>query len=198
MQTLSKEEIKADFPALFGQPHHYLAISGGGADGAFGAGLLVGWTRTGNRPMFQMVTGISTGALIAPFAFLGPDYDPILKAVYTTISTKDILIERPLLKILGADAVADSTPLWALIQRYVGDEVVAAIAAAHRTGRRLFIGTSDLDYMRPPDLGYWRHCLQRKGRRQGSDPSHHARIGFHPRRFPSGIHHCRGRRLVLR
>jgi predicted acylesterase/phospholipase RssA len=149
VQTLSKEEIKADFPALFGQPHHYLAISGGGADGAFGAGLLVGWTRTGNRPMFQMVTGISTGALIAPFAFLGPDYDPILKAVYTTISTKDILIERPLLKILGSDAAADSTPLWALIQRYVGDEVITAIAAAHRTGRRLFIGTSDLDYMRP-------------------------------------------------
>jgi uncharacterized protein YceK len=149
VRTLSKEEIKADFPALFGQPHHYLAISGGGADGAFGAGLLVGWTRAGNRPDFQMVTGISTGALIAPFAFLGPDYDPILKKVYTTISTNDILIERPLLKILGSDAAADSTPLWELIQRYVGDEVIAAIAAAHRTGRRLFIGTSDLDYMRP-------------------------------------------------
>jgi predicted acylesterase/phospholipase RssA len=149
LQTLSREEIKADYPALYGQPHNYLAISGGGANGAFGAGLLVGWTHAGNRPMFQMVTGISTGALIAPFAYLGADYDPVLKEVYTTITTKDIIRERPLLKILGADAVADSTPLLMLIQRHVGDEVITAIAAAHRTGRRLFIGTTDLDYMRP-------------------------------------------------
>ncbi|MEN8760751.1 MAG: patatin-like phospholipase family protein, partial [Desulfobacterales bacterium] len=149
VRTLSHEEIRTDYPALFGQPHNYLAISGGGSNGAFGAGLLVGWTRTGNRPLFQMVTGISTGALIAPFAFLGPDYDPILKAVYTTISTKDILFERPLLKIMGSDAAADSTPLLGMIQRYVNDDVIAAIAAQHRTGRRLFIGTSDLDHTRP-------------------------------------------------
>lgn len=149
LQTLSKEVIEADFPALYGQPHHYLAISGGGANGAFGVGVLVGWTRAGSRPTFQMVTGISTGALIAPFAFLGPDFDPVLKAVYTTISTKDILRERPLMKILGSDAVADSTPLLGMIQRYVNDDVIAAIAAQYRTGRRLYIGTSDLDHMRP-------------------------------------------------
>jgi len=149
VRTLSHEEIRTDYPALFGQPHNYLAISGGGSNGAFGAGLLVGWTRTGNRPLFQMVTGISTGALIAPFAFLGPDYDPVLKAVYTTISTKDILFERPLLKIMGSDAAADSTPLLGMIQRYVNDDVIAAIVAQHRTGRRLYIGTSDLDHMRP-------------------------------------------------
>ncbi|MBM1003252.1 MAG: patatin-like phospholipase family protein [Desulfofustis sp. PB-SRB1] len=149
LQTLSKEEIKADFPALFGQPHHYLAISGGGADGAFGAGLLVGWTRTGNRPMFQMVTGISTGALIAPFAFLGPDYDPILKAVYTTISTKDILIERPLLKILGADAVADSTPLWPRIWD------IGAIASSGKAGakdliHRIMLASASIPGVFPP------------------------------------------------
>jgi predicted acylesterase/phospholipase RssA len=149
LQTLSDEQIQADFPALFGRPHNYLAISGGGSNGAFGAGVLVGWSRAGNRPMFQMVTGISTGALIAPFAFLGPDYDFVLQEVYTTISTEDILRERRLIKILGADAAADSTPLLAMIQRYVSEDVITAIAKQHRSGRRLYIGTSDLDHMRP-------------------------------------------------
>ena len=149
IQTLSQEQIQADFPALFGVQHNYLAISGGGANGAFGAGLLVGWTSAGNRPMFQMVTGISTGALIAPFAFLGPDYDPVLKEVYTTTSTKHILRKKPFSRIIGSDAAADSTPLLNMIQRHVNDELVAAIANQHRTGRRLYIGTTDLDYMRP-------------------------------------------------
>ena len=72
-------------------PANFLAISGGGEDGAFGAGLLVGWTAAGTRPEFKLVTGISTGALTAPFAFLGPAYDQQLKAVYTTIAAKDIL-----------------------------------------------------------------------------------------------------------
>ena len=67
-----------------------LALSGGGANGAFGAGLLSGWTAAGTRPLFKLVTGISTGALIAPFAFLGSDYDATLRDFYTTISTKDI------------------------------------------------------------------------------------------------------------
>ena len=71
-----------------------LALSGGGANGAFGAGLLNGWTAAGTRPVFKLVTGISTGALIAPFAFLGPAYDATLREFYTTISTKDIYNER--------------------------------------------------------------------------------------------------------
>ena len=149
LRTMTTAQIQSDFPAVFGRPHNYLAISGGGSDGAFGAGLLVGWTEAGNRPQFQMVTGVSTGALIAPFAFLGTAYDPVLKKVYTTISTKDIMRERPLLKILGSDAAADSTPLLETIQRYVGDDIIATIASQHRTGRRLYIGTSDLDHMRP-------------------------------------------------
>ena len=69
---------------------NFLALSGGGGDGAFGAGILCGWSETGTRPRFKLVTGISTGALIAPFAFLGPEYDAKLKAAYTTISDKDI------------------------------------------------------------------------------------------------------------
>jgi hypothetical protein len=76
-------------------PAEFLAISGGGENGAFGAGLLVGWTAAGTRPSFKLVTGISTGALIAPFAFLGPDYDAKLKEVYTTISGRDVLRDCP-------------------------------------------------------------------------------------------------------
>ena len=149
MDNLTPEEIRTSFPALYGQPHNYLAISGGGANGAFGAGVLGGWSTTGKRPVFQMVTGISTGALIAPFAFLGSDYDHVLKEVYTTISTKDILEKRPLLSLLTGDAAADTTPLQGLLEKYVNSEVIAAIGVEHRRGRGLYVGTTDLDYMRP-------------------------------------------------
>ena len=71
-----------------------MAISGGGENGAFGAGLLVGWTAAGTRPSFKVVTGISTGALTAPFAFLGSAYDDKLKAIYTTLSARDVLENR--------------------------------------------------------------------------------------------------------
>jgi hypothetical protein len=145
----SREEIRASFPATFGKPQNYLAISGGGADGAFGAGLLIGWTETGDRPDFQVVTGVSTGALIAPFAFLGPDYDKVLREVYTTISTKDILRKRWIGALLFEGAAADSTPLLNMIRRHVDDDAVQAIAAEHRKGRRLFIGTTPVDEMRP-------------------------------------------------
>jgi len=149
MDNLTPEEIRTSFPALYGQPHNYLAISGGGANGAFGAGMLGGWSKAGNRPEFQMVTGISTGALIAPFAYLGSDYDDVLKTVYTSISTKNILENRSLFSLLTADAVADTTPLKDLLKKYVNNEVIAAIGVEHRRGRGLYIGTTDLDYMRP-------------------------------------------------
>ena len=83
--TLKAAQIKANPRKV--REWNLLAISGGGADGAFGAGLLVGWTQTGKRPKFELVTGTSTGAIIAPFAFLGPKYDRELKEIYTTIST---------------------------------------------------------------------------------------------------------------
>ena len=94
LETFTDAEFRQYFSAIYKEPHNYLAISGGGANGAFGAGLLLGWTATGTRPEFTMVTGVSTGALTAPFAFLGPDYDDELKTVYTTTSTKDIVEER--------------------------------------------------------------------------------------------------------
>jgi hypothetical protein len=97
-------------------PIHFLAISGGGDDGAFGAGLLVGWTETGTRPEFRGVTGISTGALIAPFAFLGPEYDNELRTVYTTIGPPDVLKPRGPLAALTSDGMADNSPLFELHQ----------------------------------------------------------------------------------
>ena len=138
-------DYKENFEALYGKPHSYLAISGGGANGAYGAGLLAGWTASGTRPEFAMVTGVSTGALTAPFAFLGPEYDAVLKQVYTTTSTKDIVVKRSLLDAAMGDSMTDTSPLKALIARYITPEVIAAVAREHKRGRRLFIGTANLD-----------------------------------------------------
>ncbi len=128
---------------------NFLAISGGGDNGAFGSGLLVGWTAAGTRPEFQFVTGVSTGALIAPFAFLGPDYDRQLRDVYTTISADDVFIDRGIIGGIFDDALSDTTPLWKLISHYVDEPLVAAIAREYQKGRLLLIGTTDLDAQRP-------------------------------------------------
>lgn len=126
-------------------PAVFLAISGGGDNGAFGAGLLNGWTAAGTRPTFKLVTGVSTGALTAPFAFAGPAYDATLKEVYTTISAKDILEPRSLLAALTSDAMADNHPLWKLIAKYVDQALLDVIAAEYARGRLLLVGTTDLD-----------------------------------------------------
>jgi predicted patatin/cPLA2 family phospholipase len=142
-------ELKRDYGGIFRTPHNYLAISGGGANGAFGAGLLVGWSAQGTRPQFTVVTGISTGALIAPFAFLGPRYDPVLRKVYTEISTDDIIERRGLLEIIRNDSLASTEPLRRLIAKYIDDEMIAEFADEHRRGRSLLIGTTNLDAARP-------------------------------------------------
>jgi len=130
-------------------PANYLAISGGGEDGAFGAGLLVGWTASGTRPQFKLVTGISTGALTAPFAFLGPPYDAQLRQVYTTISAKDVLEPRWFTAAVTEDALASSAPLRRTMARYVTPAMLDDIAAEYEKGRLLLIGTTDLDQGRP-------------------------------------------------
>jgi hypothetical protein len=130
-------------------PASFLALSGGGDNGAFGAGLLVGWTAAGTRPEFRLVTGVSTGALIAPFAFLGPKYDAQLKAIYTGISNKDIMTKRSPLAVLFDDAMADNAPLWRLTRQYVNAQMLSDIAAEYRKGRFLLIGTTNLDEMEP-------------------------------------------------
>lgn len=130
-------------------PAYYLAISGGGDNGAFGAGLLNGWTAKGTRPEFKAVTGISTGALIAPFAFMGPKYDPVLEKVYTTISGADIFKKRGVLKGFFGDAMADTTPLLKLVERYADQPLLDAIAGEYAKGRLLLVGTTDLDALQP-------------------------------------------------
>jgi hypothetical protein len=130
-------------------PANFLAVSGGGDNGAFGAGLLIGWTARGDRPQFKVVTGVSTGALIAPFAFLGPSYDGVLRHVYTQVDQSDIFKSRSMLTGFFNDALADTTPLFQLISQYVDDQMLAAIASEYRKGRLLLIGTTDLDAQRP-------------------------------------------------
>jgi predicted patatin/cPLA2 family phospholipase len=128
---------------------NYLAVSGGGDNGAFGAGLLNGWTETGTRPQFKIVTGVSTGALIAPFAFLGPDYDASLREVYTTMTPAKIYRARGLSAALFDDAMADTSPLADVIAAHVDQKMFDAIAREYREGRLLLIGTTDLDSQRP-------------------------------------------------
>ncbi len=130
-------------------PASLLAVSGGGDKGAFGAGLLNGWTAAGTRPEFKAVTGVSTGALIAPFAFLGPEYDPVLKDVYTSISTDDILLPRMIIAAIENDGLADNTPLWNLISEHVDETLLARIAEEHNKGRILLVATTDLDARQP-------------------------------------------------
>ncbi len=133
-------------------PVAYLTISGGGGDGAFGAGLLTGWTASGTRPSFKLVTGISTGALIAPFAFLGPAYDPKLAETYTNVSDSDIFKKRNFTAVLFSDAMADTAPMGRLVERYITRELLDAIAVEYARGRLLMVGTTNLDSREPV---YW-------------------------------------------
>jgi predicted acylesterase/phospholipase RssA len=130
-------------------PANYLAISSGGDDGAFAAGLLVGWSARGDRPMFKVVTGISAGALVAPFAFLGPRYDDVLRTVTSRIESRDIFHSRSLLAAFTSDGLADDRPLAAMIEKYVTADVLREVARAYAMGRLLFIGTTNLDARQP-------------------------------------------------
>ena len=150
--TLSfKQESPTEFPiGPDGYVHYaHLALSGGGANGAFGAGFLNGWTKTGTRPVFKIVTGVSTGALMAPFAFLGPEYDDALREFYTTTASRNIFTMLSILpQLLGGESFADTGPLRTLIEQHVTPEFLRQIARAHESGRRLFMGTTNLDSQR--------------------------------------------------
>jgi predicted acylesterase/phospholipase RssA len=131
----------ADFTAaLPPQPGPWLALSSGGADGAFGAGLLDGLSDSGKRPDYAVVTGVSTGALMAPFAFAGPRYDEALHAAYTKITAADVFEVGS-----TGESFVDSWPLKDLIAKQITPALLADIAAAHKSGRRLFVVTTDLD-----------------------------------------------------
>lgn len=134
---------------------YVLALSGGGEEGAFGAGILCGWTKAGTRPQFKLVTGISTGALMAPFAFLGSAYDKQLEKFYTTISSEDIYqpygpvtILLSLANLKALPSMADSRPLTRLVARVIDADLLHKVAQEHLKGRRLLIGTTQLDAQR--------------------------------------------------
>jgi hypothetical protein len=127
----------------------YLAISGGAGDGAFAAGLLAGWSRKGDRPQFEVVTGVSAGALTAPFAYLGPEYDGRLQQIWTKYDTDDLATPQVLAGLFGADAFADSSGLADLIAKYVDRKLLDRIAEEYHKGRVLLVGTTNLDAQRP-------------------------------------------------
>ena len=128
-----------------GEPMNVLLLSGGGMNGAFTAGVLNGWSESGTRPRFDVVTGISTGALIAPFAFLGEECDSELERAYTSMNADQIYRLRFLLSLPWSDALADSEPLRLRIKKEVTGHMLARIAQEHREGRRLYVGTTNLD-----------------------------------------------------
>jgi predicted acylesterase/phospholipase RssA len=124
-----------------------LCLSGGGAYGAYSAGLLCGWTCRGDRPEFDVVTGISTGALIAPLAFLGPRYDGEMKRFYTTLENRDVYRLKPV-RGLVSESLADNSPLADKGEGMLTPEVLAEVAAEHRKGRRLYVGTTEAESKR--------------------------------------------------
>ncbi|MFA5069270.1 MAG: patatin-like phospholipase family protein [Candidatus Omnitrophota bacterium] len=149
IDLLEQDQDKGCFPGA-GRPNVYsmLALSGGSANGAYGAGLLKGWSASGLRPDFKIVTGISTGAIMAPFAFLGSEYDDRLEQLYTRYSAKDIIGRKGLFQGLFGDSFASSFPLERLIAGYFNHEILKQISDEHNKGRRLYVGTTNLDAQR--------------------------------------------------
>ena len=133
--------------AAMGHPLNVLVLSGGGGGVAFGAGALVGWSRTGTRPDFQIVTGVSAGALLAPLAFLGPKWDAAVTEAFSGATTRDLLQPRWIDALFGA-SVYRGKPLVDFVNRYVNDELLRAVAAESARGRLLLVATTDLDHER--------------------------------------------------
>jgi Patatin-like phospholipase len=136
----SEKDFLAALPA---QPGPWLTLSTGGGDGAFGAGILNGWSESGKRPEFSVVTGVSTGSLMAPYAFIGPSQDPGLKRAYTEYNAGDIFEDTK-----THESLVDTWPLRRLIAKEVTPELLTQIAEQHKKGRRLFVATTNLDAQR--------------------------------------------------
>lgn len=148
VETALKEESAPGNP-LGRTPIQYLSLSGGGMNGAFGAGFLCGWTGEGSRPTFDFVTGISAGALLAPFAFIGTNQDKALREIYANLQPQDLFRRKGVMRILRDDSAFDTAPLRQLLEKYVTGEFLADLAREHARGRRLWIGTVNLDARRP-------------------------------------------------
>jgi hypothetical protein len=136
----SEKDFLAALPAT---PGPWLVLSTGGGDGAFGAGLLTGWSESGKRPAFSVVSGVSTGALMAPFAFIGSSQDSGLRRSYTEYNAGDIFED-----VKTPESLVDTWPLKRLIAKEVTPELLAQVAEAHKAGRRLLIATTNLDAQR--------------------------------------------------
>lgn len=148
-EVLSSREVARRLESRLGnRPLSILAFSSGGANGAFGAGALAGATHDGTRPEFTVVTGVSTGALVAPFAFLGPAWDAKMTAIFTTGATGNLFRRRGFRALFGS-SVYSGVPLKRLIDRYADDTMVAAIAAQTARGRLLLVATTDLSTGEP-------------------------------------------------
>lgn len=135
-------------PAVLPTPKNILIISGGGVFGAYPAGVLCGWTQAGTRPEFDVVTGVSTGALVGVFAFLGSSVDRELRQCYTTITDDDVFRKLRFPRNLLSESLADNEPLYRWIERYATDDRIRQVAAEHAKGRRLYVATTDLDVRR--------------------------------------------------
>lgn len=146
--TESLAQLKLSTAAEPGEPakkYNVLALSGGGSHGAYSAGVINGWTASGERPTLDIVSGVSTGALIATYAFLGPKYDRSLRDFYTNTGKAEVYRMRSKAAVLWSDSAATSEPLEKLIEKQITPELLNAVALAHSQGRRLFIGTTNLD-----------------------------------------------------
>lgn len=141
-----QKQVPVDRKAASNKKQHLqiLALSGGGSNGAFGAGVLKGWTKTGKRPQFDIVTGVSTGALIATLAFLGPEYDDTLENFYTQTDDTEIYQSKGFFGVFS-DAFLDYTPLKKRIETIITTQLLDKIGAEHKLGRRLYVGTTNLD-----------------------------------------------------
>ncbi len=131
-------------PALPTSELNVLAISGGGSDGAFGAGVLKGWTESGKRPVFNIVTGVSTGALIATFAFLGSAWDGEIERFYTRVTNDEIYQSRGIAGLFD-ESLYDTGPFRSMVEKVVTPRLLDAVAAEHARGRRIYVATTDLD-----------------------------------------------------
>jgi hypothetical protein len=131
-----------------GHALNVLSLSGGGQNGAFGAGFLIGWRESGRRPEFDIVAGVSTGALLATHALLGtPADDAILEEMYTQVTKKNIFENRTLYGLLsGADSLRDTAPLRSLIAKHITAETLQRVAAAFDDNRLILVGTTNVDY----------------------------------------------------
>ncbi|MCX5678598.1 MAG: patatin-like phospholipase family protein [Candidatus Omnitrophica bacterium] len=151
MEKSLLESFKYEYPTYFPsdadgvKTYSSLAISGGADNGAYGAGVLKGWSEAGSRPVFKVVTGVSTGALIAPYAFLGSEYDKEVETLFTNISTDDIVKRKGFLSGVFGNSLTSSEPLARLISASVNDRLLSDIAREYGRGRRLFVGTVNLD-----------------------------------------------------